>query len=107
SVEKKGTGSFRAPPKRKTLRRKPGQVMIKYFTMDTQDAIVRFQQEESKKIKDIIYEKEILPALKQLVENLINVYGFKTLHDSKEDLKTECIEFLYTTLTKFNADKGT
>lgn len=102
-VKKKS--SFRAPPRRR-IRRKPGTTMVKYFTQDTQDAIVRWQKEKDQKTKDEIYTKEISYALNTLAENLINVYGFKTLHDSKEELKAECVQFLYTTLHKFNADKG-
>lgn len=98
-------GNFR-PRKRRVVRRKPGQTMVKYFTMDTQDAIVRFQQAETPKEKEKIYVADIAPALNILVDNLINVYGFKVLHDSREELKMECVEFLYSVLHKFNADKG-
>lgn len=98
------SGSFR--PRKKTFRRKPGQPMVKYFTMDTQDAIVKFQNTDEQAEREKIYINDIMPAFNALVENLINVYGFKVMHDTKEELKMECIEFLYTTLHKFNADKG-
>ena len=49
---------------------------------------------------------EILPAFDALVENLINVYGFSVMHESKQDLKNECLEFLYTAVGKFNPSKG-
>jgi len=44
--------------------------------------------------------------LDSLVENLINVYGFKIRYESKEDLMNECLEFLYTAVPKFKAEKG-
>lgn len=74
--------------------------------METQDAIVEWQDSEDKAFKDALYVEKILPAFDALVENLINVYGFKVQHDSKEDLKNECLEFLYTAVPKFKADKG-
>lgn len=102
-----------APPKKKVtkrrrrIKRKPGSKPTSYyFTMDTQDAIVRYQKTENLQLKESIYVKEILPAFNALVENLINVYGFKVRHDSKEDLKMECLEFLYTAVPKYNVDKG-
>lgn len=81
--------------------------MVKYFTMDTQNAIARFQFEEKQEEREKIWEKEILPAFGTLVNNLINVYGFKTLHESREELRLECVEFLYTTLHKYDPTRST
>jgi DNA-directed RNA polymerase specialized sigma24 family protein len=77
-----------------------------YFTNATQEAIVRYQKSESSAVKEQIYVTEILPAFSALVENLINVYGFKVQYESKEDLKNECLEFLYSAIPKFNEEKG-
>ena len=93
--------------RRKISRRKPGTKPVShYFTMDTQGAIVKYQAEDSRQIKEHIYVKEIMPAFDALVENLINVYGFRVVHDSKEDLKLECLEFLYSAVPKFDEEKG-
>lgn len=93
--------------RRKISRRKPGQKKSKnYFTMGTQDAIVRYQQTDDHATKEKIYVTEILPAFDALVENLINVYGFKVTNESKQDFKSECLEFLYTTVHKFDPTKG-
>lgn len=96
------------PKKRKKItRRKPGTKPTKrYFTNDTQDAIIRYQNSNIQVEKDSIYVQEILPAFDALVENLINVYGFKVMHESKQDLKSECLEFLYTAVHKFDPEKG-
>jgi len=56
--------------------------------------------------KEKVYVQEVLPAFDALVENLINVYGFKVMHESKQDLKAECVEFLYGAVHKFDASKG-
>lgn len=92
--------------KKKISRKKPGTKSIEYFDQYTQQAIVAYQQELVVNEKNKIYLEEIYPAFDSLVENLINVYGFNVMYDSKQDLKNECLEFLYGTLPKFNAEKG-
>lgn len=93
--------------RRTKIKRNPNSTNVShYFTEQTQESIVRYQECESHSVKEQIYVTEILPAFNSLVENLINVYGFKIRHDSKEDLKNECLEFLYTAVPKFKAEKG-
>lgn len=90
---------------RRVIKRKPGKSK-NYFTAQTQEAIVKYQQAETQKEKNVIYTKEIYPAFDALVENLINVYGFNVLFESKGDLKAECVQFLHNTLHKFNPEKN-
>jgi hypothetical protein len=78
-----------------------------YFNSDTQSAIVSFQLSSSKLEKDKIYINDILPAFEKLVENLINIHKFTGLHDSFEDLKNDCVNFLFETIGKFDAERGT
>ena len=92
--------------KRRIIKRKPGKKSKNYFTMDTQQAIVNYQASEDHGDREKIYTKEILPAFDALVENLINVYGYKVMYESKKDLKAECLEFLYGTVEKWDESKG-
>lgn len=78
-----------------------------YFHSGTQDAIVLFQKETTKKIRDGIYVKDILPAFEKLVENLINIHKFTGIHDSYDDLKIDCVNFLFETIHKFDSTRGT
>jgi hypothetical protein len=78
-----------------------------YFNSDTQNAIVAFQASKSKLEKDKIYINEILPAFEKLVENLINIHKFTGLHDSFDDLKNDCVNFLFETIGKFDAERKT
>jgi hypothetical protein len=95
-------------PKKKIVRRKPGTGPSKnYFTAETQEAIVQFQQAATIQEKHKLYTTRIMPAFDTLVSNLINVYGYRVAFDSKSDLKNECIELLYTVLGKFNNALGT
>lgn len=91
------------PKKRK---RKPNATRL-YFHSGTQDAIVRFQQTDCYKQREVIYVKEIFPAFEKLVENLINIHKFTSLFDSFDDLKNDCINFLFETIPKFDQTRGT
>jgi len=84
-----------------------GSGMKMYFHAGTHDAIVRFQKESSDSARESIYIQEILPAFDKLVENLIFIQGFNISHGNFDDLKTDCITFLFETLKKFDASRGT
>lgn len=103
---KDAVGSTSSKIKNKIVRKKPGTKSINYFDNFTQQAIVDYQKETSVADKNLIYLEKIFPAFDALVENLINVYGFTVAYESRSDLKNECLEFLYTALPKFNAEKG-
>jgi len=77
-----------------------------YFHSGTHDAIVDFQAESDMRKKEIIYVNEILPAFSKLVENLIFIHG-TTATIMSEDFKNDCVTFLYETLKKFDASRGT
>lgn len=81
-----------------------------YFNAKTQAAIVAYQQAKAasnKKECDKLYVTEILPAFEKLVENLINIHKFTSLHDTYIELKNDCIVFLFETLGKFDGNRGT
>lgn len=78
-----------------------------YFNADTQLAIEKFQKTPSIEKKNEIYTSEIRPAFEKLAENLIFIYKFTSLHETFEDLKNDCVTFLYETLYKFDASRGT
>jgi hypothetical protein len=93
--------------KKKISRRKPGEKSFRnYFDDDTQVAIVNYQKEPDIEKRKKIYVSDIMPAFDTLIENLINVYGFHVMYESKSDLKNECLEFLYGVIGKFNAERG-
>jgi hypothetical protein len=93
--------------KKKTVKSASPGGMKMYFHAGTHDAIVRFQSEESDSTREDIYVQEILPAFDKLVENLIFIQGFNVTHGNFDDLKNDCITFLFETLKKFDATRGT
>jgi hypothetical protein len=78
-----------------------------YFSKKTQEAIVAYQKTDDKKIRDKIYITDIRPAFEKLAENLINIHKFTSLHDSYEDLRSDCVNFLFEIIHKFDGERGT
>lgn len=99
------------PIKKRTRRRsKPGEGGSKlklYFHSGTQAAICAYQiAVDDRKERERLYVKEIMPAFEKLVENLINIHKFSALHDTYDDLKNDCVNFLFETICKFDPTRG-
>lgn len=92
---------------KKKKEKSPEDNLRMYFNAKTQEAIVSYQTESSRKVKDKLYVEHILPAFKKLVENLINIHKFSEMHDTYDELKNDCINFLFETIHKFDANRGT
>lgn len=78
-----------------------------YFTAQTQEAICKFQDSADRREREKLYVEHIMPAFEKLVENLINIHKFSSMYDSYEDLKSDCVNFLFETIHKFNQSMGT
>lgn len=92
--------------KSKIIRRKPGGKSNMYFNEGTTAAITAYQTMTDKGEREKLYLAEIYPAFDKLVENLIFIHGFRGLHDTYDDLKNDCITFLYEAIRKYDATKG-
>jgi len=90
-------------PRPRRRRKKSGKL---YFTKDTQIAIVKYVDLTELKDREVLYKTEIMPAYNKLVENLINIYGF-TGDCTYEELKNDCVTFLYEVMQKFDNSRGT
>jgi len=77
-----------------------------YFHVGTQRAIEAYQISITKKERDKLYVEEIMPAFEKLVENLINIHKFSASYDSYDDLKNDCVNFLFETIGKFDPKRG-
>jgi hypothetical protein len=96
-VTRKNAGA--KTPKKK---RKP------YFGKDAHQAIVDYQSSNCKEEKNKIYFNQIKPSFEKLAENLIFIHGFAASDYSRvEVMKNDCVSFLYETLEKFDASRGT
>jgi hypothetical protein len=92
--------------KRRIRRKKPGAEQRYYFTPDTQAAIVAFQASPSIDERHALYVTRIEPAFSALADNLIRINKYEGLFKSREELKHDCISFLYETLGKFDNSRG-
>ena len=78
-----------------------------YFTKDTEQAIVRYNNEPDSKIRSNIYRNEIHYAFFKLTENIIHTFKFYyTEVDKIEHLQHEVITFLLSKIHLFNPDNG-
>lgn len=92
--------------KSKIVRKKAGTKSNMYFNENTAEAISRYQKISDAKEREKLYLAEIYPAFDKLVENLIFIHGFRGLHDSYDDLKNDCVTFLYEAIHKFDPSRG-
>lgn len=94
---------------RKKAKKGEGQAskLKMYFHSGTQDAIVKYQSEAEQQARNVLYRTEIMPAFEKLAENLINIHKFSAAHDNFDDLKNNCVNFLFETIKKFDHTRGT
>ena len=78
-----------------------------YFTQDTEDAIVKYNNEADFKVRSLIYEREIHYAFFKLTENIIHTFKFYyTEVDDIEHLQHEVITFLLSKIHLFDPTRG-
>lgn len=87
-------------------KRKP-KSKIDYFTVETQNAILRYRETDKISERNRIYNNEIHNAFYKLVENIIHTFKFyHTEVENMEDLKYEVISFLLQKLHLYDTSKG-
>jgi hypothetical protein len=78
-----------------------------YFGPDTHKAICLFNGTTDMQEREKIYTSDIRPAIETLVENLIRIYSVPLQHNSYNEVKSDCVNFLYENLCKFDDSRGT
>ena len=79
----------------------------RYFTQDTEDAIVAYNKSLDFDERDKIYNRRIHYAFFKLTENIIHTFKFYyTEVDNIEDLQHEVITFLLSKIHLFDQSKG-
>ena len=104
------TDNAKKPLQKRKIKRKPGahDPSKMYFNADTQAAIVEYQGlKDDKKARDAIYMTRIAPAFTALVDNLVNIHRFAAVNETVEELKFDCVHFLFETIHKFDSTRGT
>lgn len=89
----------RRNPKRKKSKQKM------YFTEETQQAIVDWQNAETQRERDRIFTRHIYKPLLEISKSLINVYNLADYHE-RDEVAHDCATNLFETLNKFDSSKG-
>ena len=80
---------------------------VQYFTQETENAIVEYNNAATFEEKNKIYHERIHYAFFKLTENIIHTFKFYyTEVDNIEDLQFEVISFLISKMHLFNPAKG-
>lgn len=78
-----------------------------YFTQDTENAIVRYNNESNPAIRSLIYEQEIHYPFFKLTQNIIHTFKFyHTEVENLEHLQHEIITFLLSKMHLFDPTRG-
>ena len=77
-----------------------------YFTQKTEDAIIRYNNEERASMRNKIYNDHIRDAFDKLCENIIHTFKFYYFDVSSEEVKHEVVSFLVMNMHKFTEGKG-
>ncbi len=78
-----------------------------YFTQDTEDAIVKYNNSDDPELKSKIYGEEIHYPFFKLTENIIHTFKFYyTEVDKIEHLQHEIITFLLSKIHLFDPSRG-
>ena len=77
-----------------------------YFTQDTEDAIIQYNNTDDRMLKNDLYVAEIGYAFDKLAENLIHTFKFYYFDIPLTEVKNEVVSYLIMNIHKFKEGKG-
>ena len=77
-----------------------------YFDQKVENAIIRYNNTDDARLKNIIYNEHIKFAFDKLAENIIHTFKFYYFDVSSEQVKHEVVSFLVMNMHKFKEGKG-
>jgi len=77
-----------------------------YFTKETENAIVRFNESTDPDERERIYREFIRYPFDKMAENIINRFKFPYMDSAFQDVKDQVVSFLVLNIHKYAADKG-
>jgi len=89
----------------KKPRRRKKKSAKEYFTQETEDAIVQYNNEENQDIRNQLYEEKISFALSKLVENVFNRWKFSYFETSPQDVQKEALAHLVANMGKYDPNR--
>lgn len=76
-----------------------------YFTQDTEDAIIVYNQTEDPEIREKIFREKIHQPFQKLVENVFNTFKFSYFETGPQDVQKECLTHLVANMHKFDPNR--
>jgi hypothetical protein len=89
---------------RKTRRKKSAGVI--YFSQDTENAIIEYNNTEDIEKREFIYNTKIKFPFEKLVENIFNTFKFSYFETGPLEVQKETVAHLVANIHKFEAGKG-
>lgn len=90
-----------------TLRKRKQKTSRNYFTQETEDAIIAYNNTDSYSERNRLFNTYINDSLHKLAENIINTFKFHyTGLNTIEDLKHEVVYFLLEKLHRYDQSQG-
>jgi hypothetical protein len=77
-----------------------------YFTQDTEDAIIQYNNTDDRMLKNDLYIEHIGKAFDKLAENLIHTFKFYYFDIPLSEVKNEVVSYLIMNIHKFKEGKG-
>ena len=77
-----------------------------YFDQVVENAIIRYNNSDDARLKNIIYNDHIKFAFDKLAENIIHTFKFYYFDVPSEQVKHEVVSFLVMNMHKFKEGKG-
>ncbi len=77
-----------------------------YFDQKVENAIIRYNNTDSARLKNTIYNEHIAFAFDKLAENIIHTFKFYYFDVPSEQVKHEVVSFLVMNMHKFKEGKG-
>lgn len=77
-----------------------------YFTQETEDAIVEYNNTDNQIKKNKIYREKLEYPLNKLVEYVFNTFKFDYFLDSAQDVQAEVLAHILLNLDKYDKDSG-
>lgn len=90
-----------------TLRKRKQKVSRNYFTQETEDAIIAYNNTDDMDERNRLFNEHINYSIHKLVENIIHTFKFYyTDLDNVDDLKHEVVYFLLEKLHRYDQTLG-
>lgn len=94
--------TFSEKPIKLPRKRRSANVSRMYFTQETEDAIVLYNNTEDQPTREQIFRDKILQPFQKLVENVFNTFKFSYFETGPQDVQKGCLTHLVANMHKYD-----